>query len=747
MADVAQRQPDSVSEGWFDGVLRGFYALRVSLFMGALTVAALTVPDQVREIHRILTQERTGSLANFFNLHWVLAVLSLIALAVVLWQTARKHAEDGEADAGLFTSANTSAAWVLTWGPRFIAMLPLLGAALGIWISRSTVFSLDNIEPADIPVPLQSVLKQQADLSVEFAKGTILCLVLAVVVFIAATYFERRLAPVGSQRVRRLAIINNWLLFPIIILASIVFLVFYPVRLPQLVGSIPIFALWMANLAVLFALFWRYSRLVGFPIIAILVALLIVFEASGRTDNHEFRHDPPDPAKPLARPSVEAAFRTWLGSRADLDAYKTANKPYPVYIVAAEGGGLYAAYQTAKLLGRMQDLCRNFSQHLFLVSAVSGGSLGSAVFAGLTREYAKNEPAQGCVPVPSQPGKVETAAHDILSRDLLSPVMWATLFPDFLQRFIPHPFPMLDRGLALDVAFEDTWRTRNGPKENYLAGSFFNLCGDGAAACAKGATPALALNMTNVETGMQMVLSHMELNTWPLDNPPPRLFDVFNSGVDPVDMKLSTAVGLSARFPWLSPQGWFTFTTPEEKAELGEKKATRRMSFVDGGYVDNSGVATATKIARLLAYVTASDPTLPKVEIKIIVISAAWIPFERFFIDAPQNTSTSEYVSPFVAAIAAWQGRGYTAQADVSVDKLFNVIDMGVYYNFMPLPVGWHLSTLSRNYIDKFKGDPASCDEDKAKPSLKNHATMAGSYIYKANCAAAKIVRDLSPGK
>ena len=28
------------------------------------------------------------------------------------------------------------------------------------------------------------------------------------------------------------------------------------------------------------------------------------------------------------------------------------------------------------------------------------------------------------------------------------------------------------------------------------------------------------------------------------------------------------------------------------------------MSFVDGGYVDNSGVATATKLARVLSYVS-----------------------------------------------------------------------------------------------------------------------------------------------
>ena len=106
--------------------------------------------------------------------------------------------------------------------------------------------------------------------------------------------------------------------------------------------------------------------------------------------------------------------------------------------------------------------------------------------------------------------------------------------------------------------------------------------------------------MTNVETGMQMVLSQMDLSNWPLDDGPPRPFDVFSNGAEAVDLPVSTAVGLSARFPWISPQGWYTFNEPGEVLKPGQKPSQRRMSFVDGGYVDNSGVATATKIARLL---------------------------------------------------------------------------------------------------------------------------------------------------
>ena len=54
---------------------------------------------------------------------------------------------------------------------------------------------------------------------------------------------------------------------------------------------------------------------------------------------------------------------------------------------------------------------------------------------------------------------------------------------------------------------------------------------------------------------------------------------------------------MSARFPWISPAGWYAFADPNDKS-LGEKARKRRMSFVDGGYVDNSGVATASKLAQ-----------------------------------------------------------------------------------------------------------------------------------------------------
>ena len=337
--------PEEHAERLIDGLLRGIFALRIPLAMGLLAVLVLTLSDQVLEVHRVLAQERAR---NPFNIHWLFALGSLAALCLVLWQMARQHAEYAAEDVpGEHVRPHPWCNWMLRWGPRLLATLPLLGAALGIWLSR-----LPNLDGADVPASLAEPIKVIAQLRKDFIIGSLICVAAAVIIFLVVSLFERSVTPHGSRRARRLAIFSNWMLFPVVILASIILLIRDPVHLPQRVGSIPLFALWMVNLAILTGLFARYYRIFGVPILGALLVALACFEVFGLTDNHAFRHHQAD----IKRPTVEAAFRTWLGSRKDADSYRNAGKPYPVYVIAAEGGGLYAAYQTAKFLARMQDL-------------------------------------------------------------------------------------------------------------------------------------------------------------------------------------------------------------------------------------------------------------------------------------------------------------------------------------------------------------------------------------------------------
>ena len=200
--------PAAPAKGWIDGVLGGIFALRVPLVMGVITVAALTVPTRCA---RSIASSRRSAPNSFFSWHWhsMLALLSLIALSLVLWQTSRQHAEDFLDDPPDDPPIHSAGRGLLVWGPRVLATLPLLGAALGIWLSRSTTVDLTEIE-ADIPDPLKGIVKLQNSLGGEFILGAAVCVLLAVIVFVAATMFERNLAPHGSRRARRVAIVNNW---------------------------------------------------------------------------------------------------------------------------------------------------------------------------------------------------------------------------------------------------------------------------------------------------------------------------------------------------------------------------------------------------------------------------------------------------------------------------------------------------------------------------------------------------------
>ena len=82
-----------------------------------------------------------------------------------------------------------------------------------------------DIEIEDIPDALKGILKQQIDLRGRVHQGRGVPRA-GRAGFRPAALFERNLAPIGSRRARRVAMVNNWLLFPLFILASIGLLIY-----------------------------------------------------------------------------------------------------------------------------------------------------------------------------------------------------------------------------------------------------------------------------------------------------------------------------------------------------------------------------------------------------------------------------------------------------------------------------------------------------------------------------------------
>ena len=214
-----------------------------------------------------------------------------------------------------------------------------------------------------------------------------------------------------------------------------------------------------------------------FPFIPLIVGAAVLFSVCDLNDNHQVRVLQPEPgAEKLSatRPRAWEEFQKWHQSRPDRGSYDE----YPVYIVTAQGGGIYAAYQSALFLARLQDYCPAFRHHVFAISSVSGGSLGAATFASLLNAVATAElpPPQpdgrpdGCPtiarflrtdgmtrrPPPLQRVRSSGMCNGFWRTTSSPPLVASTLFPDFLQRFLITPQSSFDRARALERAFELT---------------------------------------------------------------------------------------------------------------------------------------------------------------------------------------------------------------------------------------------------------------------------------------------------
>ncbi|RJG08517.1 hypothetical protein D3872_23660 [Massilia cavernae] len=323
-----------------------------------------------------------------------------------------------------------------------------------------------------------------------------------------------------------------------------------------------------------------YFRHLNLPSMAALpLVLLVVFSAWN--DNHAVAllDEPPGPA---ARPIAPVHLQAWLAERRNSGAL-VAGKPFPLFLVAAEGGGIRGAYWTALVLSKLQDDSRGqFGSHAFALSGVSGGSLGNAVFAALVAEDQAGLLA--VAPCARQsPARYQACATAVLRRDFLSPILGYLLYPDMVQRFLPMPVPAADRARAMETAWRSGWAESVG--SNRL-GERFDRLWQGPRGLQ---VPSLLLNATLVDGGNRIIASNIAI-----DGSFPDAFDASDELIDLRRMSMATAVHNSARFSYISPAG--TVYACREGGRLAPCAPGRERGpwgrVIDGGYFENSGVET-----------------------------------------------------------------------------------------------------------------------------------------------------------
>jgi hypothetical protein len=552
-----------------------------SLFVGAV----LVIPTQAHELYRILIQGDD----------WIRAVVTLLLLAILsyvtnlmgqaLIQTIKPPAITPNTPEGFLARILPGACGALI---PFVAGVGAIAAAVEIpHISLPSTAIARSTSLAEIARLTKEALVQAKHLQVAGWGLIGIAVALFVVTFVLN---RRRQAPVLAEFVSA-----HW---PgvwiggagLYCLLSIVFTVSN--RAAASLGTLAVVCIFAVLLVTFLSGLRVGSRRLGLPVITLGFVAGGIFSVLGWNDNHIVRETLLEHPKPIADfAGPQLAFQAWFRARQDLGHYTEKRQPYPVFIVAARGGGIYAAGQVAIFLSRMQDQCPNFSQHIFAISGVSGGSVGAAVFSSLARKMAQNRPWQSCDPGEPGTGGMESHAKSFIETDFLAPIVAAALFPDLLQRFLPFRIGATDRGKALAKGMERAWQASEPGSKNPFEEAFLNQWNPESAA------PALLFNTTEVGNGRRLVISPFAIipsipaalsqSAWFYETR--ETFPTGGTRPPPVarDLRLSEAAGISARFPWLLPAAAI-----ERDGKL--------IRLVDGGYFDNSGIETALNVIEVL---------------------------------------------------------------------------------------------------------------------------------------------------
>lgn len=520
------------------------------------------------------------------------------------------------------------------------------------------------------------------------------------------------------------------------------------VEIPTLL-FLPIWA--TALCAVLIGLV-RLSARWHIPVLVPCLVFGLLWSCADISDNHDIRHrlvpqlaqaalpiPGGDGAGPPTRAQVDAdprrlvtdTFRVWLDQRTDMARWHQADRPFPVLLVAAEGGGARAAYFTTLVMEELRARCPRLLHHTFLMIGVSGGSLGSALVAA-GAQATPPAPGPGCEPPGAAPAEARGAATDAartLEADLLSPLVRGTLVSDLLARLIPWDWPYIfgdgalrrswnwavrepltditDRSRYLERAVDRAWHRRTGRALEQLS---FEGVWEGT----RGDVPALMLLTTDVATGRRVAVSHV---TMPgradapvsgcaelpgIDQPVTEIarMRTLAEDVPGIDMPLSTAALLSARFTLLSPAGTLPCPGP-------------RRRLVDGGYFENSGLTTMLDVIDSLRDI-ARERRVALVMLRIENSRATTNP-SNVAGAAPELPPGSlvELASPVRALMATRSARGEQAraaaqrvvqlsrQACAAATAALPCVDIReVAFTLspgcVPIPLGWSLSDEAR---------------------------------------------------
>lgn len=518
----------------------------------------------------------------------------------------------------------------------------------------------------------------------------------------------------------------------------------YVVPVSQALGPLAMTAIVLIGITCILIFLSYLSRLARFPVTGAVMFLLLA--GSVWTIYDMFQPPAPLIATGKGTPEgahkadqLEAAFQSWWDARPDKEDF--ANSTYPVFIIAAQGGGIYATSATTAFLTDLQDKCPGFAQHVFAISAVSGGAVGSSVFTALLNGMLSNKAMQvkaGCrlnnggrFGGSKSIQKLARRTQDVVRKDHLSPAL-ALILPDILRKVGPNFMDDFNRSSVLELSFACAYdlngplkpcRLEQKPRKRGLRIPFEDHWN------AQRAAPALVLTSTWAETGFRAAFAPFPLHAISDGT----LFSFhdsengdFASQGTPLQATrtLIQAAFVSARFPGIAP-AWRT-------------SKERQWNFVDGGYVDNSGATTALELYRALEKV--AERQSPRISLHLILLTDA--DTSPDFAEIADGTILGDTVAPITALLSV---RNQLARRAVTqaIDSLApdatparlsgnegptNVLVVNLDQKTFNFSLGWKISRITDDLVRLMLGRDDLCIDDTALKA--SFAALQAQYKY-----------------
>lgn len=238
-------------------------------------------------------------------------------------------------------------------------------------------------------------------------------------------------------------------------------------------------------------------------------------------------------------------------------------------------------------------------------------------------------PSGKCRETSKDKGAYSKAVEQFFLTDFQAPLLGTLLYADVPFLLLPRWLSTTNRADALDWSFESGWDSMwerlkktglrfddSGPKETGKRSYFKDQ------ALLSNTTPATIINATLSNNGMPIILAPFYFSNFygTLDDAEDWSYFRFGHFFDVapgMNVPLTTAVLLGARFPYVTPGGRF----PTKLSTRINLYRSNDVALADGGYFDNTGTSTALALARQIKSVlerTKYESIKDKVSVELV---------------------------------------------------------------------------------------------------------------------------------